>query len=427
VGNAFGRYPREAGARQRSSHAGLTCDESGGRSPISPTRSRFDAIVVPTSRGAAALDGAAQLSARIGVPLLVLCSRNTTGAAAAARIARVPGCTGLTVEVPPGYGHELLPTRTSAAGFVTASARRRSDLALKRNLGLLMARLRGWGKILFLDDDIGDPTHGASIGLPVTTALRLAQQLDSHQITGMACRDFPDNSVVCHARRLVGLQQDTFVSGAVLGVNVDDQPIPFFPDIYNEDWFFFSRLAAERSLGHAGYATQAPYDPFQETRARTEEFGDLLAEGLFSLFEDQPDEMPYSRRLESADASYWWRFAADRAAGLDELDRVLTLGGAVADPDRRAAAADAIRAAKDQLSTITPGLCADFVRAWAADLNGWEHETQRLRSVRTPAEALAKLGLHQWHEIGANSWSTVVRTAPWSSVAPAPSYRRAAS
>ena len=85
---------------------------------------------------------------------------------------------------------------------------------------------------------------------------------------GLTCREYPDNSVVCHARRLAGLPQDTFVSGAALGVNCNDQPLPFFPEQYNEDWFFFSRLTARRDLAHAGYANASSIRPIRRSRSR---------------------------------------------------------------------------------------------------------------------------------------------------------------
>ena len=68
--------------------------------------------------------------------------------------------------------------------------------SLKRNLGLLLARLHGWNKIAFIDDDIkiGQPEHFA----------RLAGQLEFYQAAGMVVDEYPDNSVVCHARRLAG-------------------------------------------------------------------------------------------------------------------------------------------------------------------------------------------------------------------------------
>jgi hypothetical protein len=61
------------------------------------------------------------------------------------------------------------------------SAGRRSDLELKRNLGLLLARLHSWGKILFLDDDIGDTVNDVSVGISMEAVGRVAAQLDDHQ------------------------------------------------------------------------------------------------------------------------------------------------------------------------------------------------------------------------------------------------------
>ena len=46
----------------------------------------------------------------------------------------------------------------------------------------------------------------------------------------------------------------------------DDPPFPFFPDIYNEDWFFFSKAVARLDLANAGTPTQGPTSP-SPTRA----------------------------------------------------------------------------------------------------------------------------------------------------------------
>ena len=107
----------------------------------------------------------------------------------------------------------------------------------------------------------------------------------------MVVEQHPDNSVVCHARRLAGMSQDVFVTGAVLGVHCNNLPLSFFPDIYNEDWFFFAEEAAPRRLPRVGRARQLEYDPFANPdRARREEFGDLLAEGLYALFGEASPE-----------------------------------------------------------------------------------------------------------------------------------------
>ena len=147
-------------------------------------------------------------------------------------VASIPGCRALIVGVPGDYRHDHLTFRTSDPSFADLKARRNSDLSLKRNLGLLLARLMRWEKIMFLDDDIFDVT--------LTDLAKISSQLDSHQVTGLISRLFPDNSVVCHANRLSGQGQDIFVTGAALGVNCAEDPLDFFPDVYNEDWFFFA-------------------------------------------------------------------------------------------------------------------------------------------------------------------------------------------
>ena len=400
--------PRHLAHQSRfGSHAVLTCDARAV--PASSGSRPIDAVVVPASRGAAALDGAAHLAVRLNARLVVLCSGATRGSDVAARLSH---CAALVVDIPHDYRHQLLPTRTSAPRFTASGANRHNDLSLKRNLGLLMARLHGWGKILFLDDDIGDVVDGAPHSLPLETARRIATQLDRHQVAGLACRDYPDNSVVCHARRLVGLPQDTLVSGAALGVNSNDQPLPFFPEQYNEDWFFFSRLTARRDLAHLGYATQAPYDPFGDpVRARQEEFGDLLAEGMYDLFESQPEEMEYFRRLDEADSNYWEQSTAARREVLNDIALTLQvqLDGGDNGSAERLAALSSVEAARDQLSTLSPELCVDYLDAWKSDLAEWERATQRIRSVASTTTALEEfLGLSEWRSVG---WETARRVA----------------
>ena len=75
------------------------------------------------------------------------------GRAGAARVASTPGARAVLVEVPPGS--RFRTCRPDGVPGVHESERRRvSDLSTKRNLGLLLARLNGWNKIAFLDDDI---------------------------------------------------------------------------------------------------------------------------------------------------------------------------------------------------------------------------------------------------------------------------------
>jgi hypothetical protein len=366
--------------RQKASHRRLLRSVD----PLIFRPSRLHAIIVPATRPVESFVRLIDLSARLGVLLVVLCSRQAIGAHVADQVAATRGARALVVDVPAAFRLKQMPKLTST--FASASGGRRSDLSTKRNLGLLLARLNGWTKVAFLDDDI---THGKT-----NAFTRLARQLDSHHIAGMICRQYPDNSVVCHARRLSGLPQDNFVSGSALGVRCDDRPLPFFPDIYNEDWFFFSEAAAKHELISVGDTTQSAFDPFANPeRARHEEFGDLLAEGLYALIGDIADpRLPYHRVLERADAKYWAAFIGARHESLHDVRRRLERAG----NDYGRPALRSLAVAEAQLATITPRLCADFIDAWKYDLEEWHATCTLSGKVRSVREAMTHFPELPW-------------------------------
>ena len=75
----------------------------------------------------------------------------------------------------------------------------------------------------------------------------LAAALEDHSVSALLPERYPGNSVVCHAHRLGGGHQDVFASASGLGVRCDRDELAFFPNIYNEDWFFFADEAASHS------------------------------------------------------------------------------------------------------------------------------------------------------------------------------------
>ncbi len=390
--------------RQKPSHSQLLRRMA---EPLTNRPSRLDAIVVPASRPASHVARLIDLSARLGTLLVVLCSLQTRVDRVAARVAETPGARALLVEIPRNFRIPDMPSRTAAPTFTKASGGRTSDLSTKRNLGLLLARLNGWAKIAFLDDDI-TLSH-------VSAYERLARQLDQSQIAGMVCRDYPDNSVVCHARRLAGLPQDNFVSGSVLGVRCGDLTLPFFPDIYNEDWFFFSKAVARHDLFSVGVATQTPYEPFADRRrASHEEFGDLLAEGLYALIGDIGDpSLPYHSQLRYARGTFWEAFLNARREGLrvtrDRLERFGAHADGDCEPD---AALRSLHAAEERLDEITRDLCDDFLDAWQDDLDDWEALCVRTSNVGSAREAMGWFPELSWRtaefgdmHVDGSSWS----------------------
>ena len=136
------------------------------------------------------------------------------------------------------------------------------------------------------------------------------------------------------------------------------EALDFFPDVYNEDWFFFATHAAKGQVISVGTARQQPYKPFADpNRAVTEEFGDLIAEGLYALFND-------GQSLDAATKAYWKEFIHARKELIeriaDDLYRIPTHEAAVQ-------AYESMLHAKKQLASITAADCVRFVKAWRYD------------------------------------------------------------
>jgi len=223
------------------------------------TELRLDAIIVPASRPVQNLEQAITLARATHCTLLILCSRRVEPADVQQLLARQSFNDAIVIKLPEGYHHELLDFRALASirdDLPTACSYRVTDLSTKRNLGLILARMLGWRRIFFLDDDIRDIS---SANVHSTVSL-----LGSYPTAGMRVTDYPDNSVVCHAHRMTGGIQDVFVTGAALAVDCQ-QNSGFFPDIYNEDWLFFYDAAAAGRLGSSRReVTQLGYNPFAD-------------------------------------------------------------------------------------------------------------------------------------------------------------------
>ena len=244
-------------------------------------------------------------------------------------------------------GEALPKLRTSEFG--QAKLDPHGDLSRKRNLGLLLARLVGWTRLMFLDDDIS--------GLDPLQVEQAAAGLDQFAAVGMPARSFPDNSVACHARRAAGAEQDIFVSGSALLV-CEPATDSFFPDIYNEDWLFLAPHLDRREVTTVGSVVQKKYDPFANPeRAAAQEFGDVLAEGLIGHLHAAPLHPVPTR-------DYWSRF-------LDARARLLADAGEGCEAATNVRAVAALRSAREALDDISPTELVDYVEAWQEDLARW--------------------------------------------------------
>ena len=228
---------------------------------------------------------------------------------------------------------------------------------MKRNVGLVLARMLGWQRIFFLDDDIRD------IAYP--DLQRTVDMLGSFSAAGMWVTDFPDNSIVCHAnrddRRIPGCLRERRRPGR--GLRAD---IGFFPDIYNEDWLFFFDDASKGRLGNSCLkATQLVLLPVRQREAS----------GLAGI-----RRRPRGRALR-ATAPWPGRRSRRRAnTGLfsskhgEISSRPRSPALSEAPPDMRDEMIASLQSALKCLSGINPDLCARYVEAWRQDLRDWKRQ-----------------------------------------------------
>ncbi|MEV0587033.1 hypothetical protein [Nonomuraea sp. NPDC050310] len=338
---------------------------------------RVDAIVVPTVRNPLSLRHAVEVAGELGCPLVLLCSGRYTSAALAHWYYRDSAPEIIAIDVPdqrllnlPSFATSRLLARTAGGRF-----QRHSDTSAKRNLALLLARLLGWKRLVFLDDDI-------KIGAP-DDLRRAAGLLDVYSAAGLSVGGFPDNSVVCHANRLLGGRQDSFVGGGAMAVETT-RTVSFFPDIYNEDWFYLLDGKGLQQLAVTGKVLQDPYDPFRTPqRARGEELGDVLAEGLFWLLDE-------NKPITEADEAHWRMFLGLRRRFLDDL--LARLRARYPSTPEQARMEEALKASRGRLELIAPDLCVTYLQAWEADRQRWARFLKHLAPI--PAGLSRKRTMH---------------------------------
>jgi hypothetical protein len=355
---------------QSGSHIGLL-DESRRR----PTRAQFDAILVPTYRPVGWLDHCVDLALRTRIPLVVVCSKDVHQREVVDMASRA-NIEAFALDLPSANPLGITFATSSDAELAAASPGWTRDVSMKRNLGLILARLLGWTRLMFLDDDIYDVTED--------DVAALAAALDDHSVSALIPIKFPDNSVACHAHRDGGGIQEVFASASGIGVRCDRDDLAFFPNIYNEDWFFFSEEAACHKIAKVGVSHQLPYDPYDSPlRAAQEEFGDLLAEGLYA-------RLDINEGIFDVDADYWRTFIDRRKAFHERVAVAIDQH-----PDRELAtkAGNSVRAARDQLNQIRPSLCQKFVELWQSDLVQWRRYLTKLPRVDSVVSAFEYLGL----------------------------------
>lgn len=339
-----------------------------------------DAVVVPTSRPVTFLEPAIELARGLNCPILVLCSLDSKAATVGSLLTDVTGFAVTVASIPRS---PILDLHTH--GFAAPQFEPYLDTGNKRNVALLLGRLLGWERLLFLDDDIRDlkPDDVRSAASNVGPG--------GLQLAGWSYQRFPDNSVVCHGFRSSGYQQDVFIGAGALLVGLSGW-LPFFPPVYNEDWMFFHDFVNRRQVGLAGDVRQLPIDPFDPARARREEFGDVLAEGLFNLIHEK-------RSVSVAQfPGYWNSVLLERHRLLKGiLDRLGHLACHSRDARQHEKELLALEASEEELAKITAQSLAEFVGAWRYDMYRWNARLHGLPRFTRIIDALGWLRITDVH------------------------------
>lgn len=315
-----------------------------------------------------------------------MCSKQTDAAEASKVFSTYGNLDGQAVEIPEGYQHPLFDfsaiDRVPDLGIENAS-----DLSLKRNIGLVVGRAIG-DRLLFMDDDIDVKPHSLD---------KAGHLLSRYAIAGFQCLDYPDNSVVNHAVRLVkkdsgtgtsNFSNEIFISASCMAVN-PRRVNSHFPSVYNEDWLFMFDAVAGRRAVHAGESRQAVFDPFATpNRATSEEFGENIAEGLYGYLKLATDTdllqyIPDHDMLQ--DAAYWTGVLDYRQ------DRIKRLSERV--PDTAPQVLASLDAALEASRNIRADDCIAYIKAWRADQDAWIDRLADLPDFRSIDDALNYLEL----------------------------------
>jgi hypothetical protein len=363
-------------------------EELGTNDKDSEPKVGLDAIIVPTSHAPTNLVESARVAHLAGTPIIYLCSGEATTRNVFEHLTKsnISINNIFAVQLPKDYNLPEIQFETDSAEIPGYDKTR--DVNIKRNIGLAIARIVGWEHILFLDDDVE--------GLQQTQLSHMLRgfELPERQVVGWSYGDSnngdistSDNSSVIHAYKLIGGKVETFIGGGSTAVRVSDDTA-FFPNIYNEDWFYYAAMMRQgrSAVARAGDLTQKPKHLFSDTATPIgEEFGDTLAEGLFrSIYFDRSltDQRYVGERF--------WRFIdLARINLLKKLPEEFPESSIEIYQQAKASLAASLSSHED----TWPHLMSRFVEAWQQDLDNWRGWYNKLPYMPNVPAALNYLNL----------------------------------
>jgi len=220
------------------------------------------------------------------------------------------------------------------------------DLPQKRNYAIWFSIYNKFTKILFIDDDIR--------GISSSLLERGASNLDRYTIVGCFVENFPDTSIVGHLEISSGNEIKCFISGSFLFIKPFNT-YSFFPLIYNEDWIFMVQYIINKEVCSIGTIYQVPYDPFtSQQKIIFQEFGEIIAEGLFAIINKKLFEFRYNYDL-------WCEILSNRQNLLFKLKKIIS----------NSLQKQLLDTAIEQNYKIHPRDCIDYIKLLEDDIFSW--------------------------------------------------------
>jgi hypothetical protein len=367
------------------SHLGLLGDASNE----TPAGYAPTLVNIPSIRGSEALAQKIETFASIPDQLLlfIIHSKKEEKDATTRLLEQYPELQWINSYLPQDYETDLTDFKADEMAEATAH-REGNDLSLKRNLGLIAARIFGKSNIFWLDDDVNISAEDFQKARSLSIKSRF-------NAVGLINTGMPDRSVVCHAG-LNSSRTHGMVSSGALAFDTDHRSslikvydAHHFPNIYNEDWLFLYPYVAANRCARSGNFSQDRYDPFsQPKRAEQQEFGEIIAEGLYSILEDNPKNKWLSSLNVVYDLDYWKDFLIARRQFMNQILEESSTRNDL-DSKRREAIEEILLRALEVNKTISPEACLRYIELWRQDSRDW------LKSMKEIYEQPSWSGIEQ--------------------------------
>lgn len=174
-----------------------------------------------------------------------------------------------------------------------------------RNLALIIAKIEGITKIIFIDDDI--------LLDDKTIVEDYFKMLDNYGIISAEIIGMRDDSIIGNIENYLHGRSQTFFSAGFMGINITQIHYPFI-NCYNEDWIWAHLHKNRVKMVKHKCVTQLDYNPFSYTKEKIklQEIGECLLKGIEII--DKLDELYLLNK-----SNFWENILLRRQAYLQEL------------------------------------------------------------------------------------------------------------